>query len=143
MFLSIREFRRETMYTEPVALQYTESLSMYSEETPPWEMQGSFLTNISLLKGLSLQQGMWYCCALRLAILFDSPIEVKQRIIADGQPFADSSAMLAFGTEWRFLLALHLIRTDRMDARIQEVRDHLVTMPLSTLIDKSDAWDTC
>jgi hypothetical protein len=115
---------------------------MYSEDTPPWEMQGSFLTDISLIKGLTIQQGMWHCCALRLALLFDSPIEVKHRIIADGQPFLDSNTSLAFGTEWRFLLALHFIRTDRMDARIQEVRDHLLTMPLSTLTTRIH-WDIC
>lgn len=78
-----------------------------------------------------LQQGLWYCCSLRLAILHDAPHETIHRIIADGQPFADGTAMLAFGTEWRFLVALHLLRSDPTGPALQEARNHLSTMPLS------------
>jgi hypothetical protein len=94
-------------------------------------MKGSFLTDISLLKGLSVQQALWYTCSLRLALLYDAPFETRQRIIEDGQPFVAGVAMLTFGTEWRFLKALHWMRVDHKDPRIQEVRSHLRTMPLS------------
>ena len=94
-------------------------------------MQGSSLTEPSLHEGLPVQRALWYCCSLRLAFLFDAPLEVKERILADGQPFADEIAALVFSNEWRFLLALHLIRTNRKDPRIQEIREHLCTMPLS------------
>lgn len=121
-------------YTEPVALQYAESYSTYSQEHPPWDLQGSFLTDISLIKGLSLQQALWYCCSLRLAVLFDAPVEVRERIIRDGQPLADSAQSITTGTEWQFFKALHLLRTNPKDPRISEVREHLCTMPLSESI---------
>lgn len=94
-------------------------------------MQGSFLTDISLLGGLPVQQALWYCCSLRLAFLFDAPLEVKERILADGDSFADGAAMRVFGIEWRFLLALHLIQTNRKDPRLLEIREHLCMTPPS------------
>jgi hypothetical protein len=78
-----------------------------------------------------LQQALWYCCSLRLAVLFDAPLEVKERIVAEGQAFADNAMSISYGTEWQFFKALHLMRVDSRDPRIQEVRDHLFTMPLS------------
>jgi hypothetical protein len=74
---------------------------------------------------------MWYCCSLRLAVLFDSPVEVRERILTDGQPFADGVESISPGTEWQFLKALHLVRSNSKDPRIQEVREHLCSMPLS------------
>ena len=94
-------------------------------------MQDSSPSDISLLGGLPVQQTLWYCCSLRLAFLFDAPLEVKERILADGDAFADGAAMVIFGNEWRFLLAVHLIQTNRKDARILEIREHLCMTPLS------------
>jgi hypothetical protein len=113
-------------------LQYAESFSTYSEDHPPWDLQGSFLTDITLIKGLMVQQALWYCCSLRLAVLFDAPVEVRERILTEGQPLANGATSISTGTEWQFFKALHLIRTNSKDPRIQEVRDHLCTMPLST-----------
>jgi hypothetical protein len=85
-----------------------------------------------MIKGLVLQQALWYCCSLRLAVLYDAPIEIKERILAEGQPFAAGAASLDMGTEWRFYMALHLLRTNPGNPRIKDARDHLCTMPLST-----------
>jgi hypothetical protein len=58
-------------------------------------------------------------------------MEVRERILAEGQPLADGAKSITTGTEWQFFKALHLIRKNSKDPRIQEVRDHLCTMPLS------------
>lgn len=130
MYMSIREFAGLD-HELTIALQYAESFSTYSEQAAPWDLQGSFLSDISLIKGLVLQQSLWYCCSLRLAVLFDAPAEVRERIIADGQPCSENAAMLTYGAEWRFYTALHLLRTNHKDSRIREVREYLGTMPLS------------
>jgi len=130
MFLSIRE-SCSTKRVLIKALQYAESFSTFSERNPPWDLHGTYLTDMSLIKGLVLQQAMWYCFSLRLAVLFDAPLKVRERIIADGQTVANSASMITTGTEWQFFKALHLIRINSKDPRIQEVRDHLCTMPLS------------
>ena len=118
-------------YADHAALQYAESFSTYSKSHPPWDLQGTFLSDISLIKGLVVQQSMWYCCSLRLAVLFDAPVEVRNQIVTDGQLCLEGAAMITFGTEWQFCLALHLLRTNAQDPKIQEVREHLLTMPLS------------
>lgn len=92
-------------------------------------MQGSFLADTSLIEGLTIQQALRYTCSLRLAIMYDAPRDVQEGIISAGQPFANLAAMLTYGTEWRFLLALHCLRFMPEDPRIQEARDHLCTMP--------------
>lgn len=94
-------------------------------------MQGAFLPDASLIQGLSIQESLRYCCSLRLAIMYDAPRDVQEKIIARGQPYGTGAAMITFGTEWQFLLALHLLRYSPEDARIQKARDHLCTMPLS------------
>lgn len=94
-------------------------------------MQGAFQTDMSLIEGLSLQQALRYTCSLRLAIMYDAPREVQEKIMSDGQSYANGAAMLTFGTEWRFLIALHLLRYSPPDVRIQAARDHLSTMPHS------------
>jgi hypothetical protein len=112
-------------------LQYANNLSTFSEDVSPWDMQGTFLPDTSLIQGLSIQEALRYCCSLRLAIMYDAPRGVQETIIAHGQPYATGAAMLTFGTEWQFLLALHLLRYSPEDPRIQAARDHLRTMPLS------------
>jgi hypothetical protein len=113
------------------ALQYAESLATYSETVSPWDMQGSFLTDTSLIEGLSLQQALRYSCSLRLALMYDAPQHVQEDIITKGRQFAVSAAVVTYGTEWRFLVALHCLRFHPEDPRIQDSRDHLCTMPLS------------
>lgn len=88
-------------------------------------MVGSFLRDNSAFRDLSLQEAAWHCCALRLAILYDAPLEVQLDIISKATKHIAGAAPLVYGTEWQFLSALALLRSDPKDPRIEQARSSL------------------
>lgn len=88
-------------------------------------MEGTFLSDSSAFRNLSLQEAMWHCCSLRLAILYDAPLDVQMDIIGKGHIHTAAAAPLVYGPQWKFLCALTLMRTDPKDKRIAQARTTL------------------
>lgn len=88
-------------------------------------MEGSFVHDTAVFRNLSIQESMWHCCALRLAILYDAPLDVQLSIIAKGTPHTAGAASLIYGPEWEFHSALTLIRSDPHDKRIRAACESL------------------
>lgn len=88
-------------------------------------MQGSFVSDTADFRNLSIQESMWHCCSLRLAILYDAPLEVQLEIIEKGTPHTQAAASLIYGPEWEFHSALTLIRSDPLDKRIERACETL------------------
>lgn len=83
-------------------------------------MHGSFLADPSIYRNLSLTESMWHCCALRLAIVYNAPLDVQTDIISKGTPHLVAAAPLIFGTQWEFYVALTLLRASPEDSRIEQ-----------------------
>lgn len=111
--------------TDQPALNYSENLASNSPNRRPWLMEGSFLNDRAVFRGLSIQEAMWHCCSLRLAIMYDAPIETQLDIIAKGTPHTAAAASLIYGPEWDFHSALTLIRSNPDDARIEQACETL------------------
>lgn len=88
-------------------------------------MKGRYLSDTSAFRNLSLQEAMWNCCALRLAILYDAPLDAQLAFTESGSAHTAAAAPLVYGTEWEFLCALTLLRSDPQDQRIDQARKSL------------------
>lgn len=107
------------------ALNYSENFARWSPSKQPWLMEGSFLSDTAVFRNLSIQESMWHCCSLRLAILYDAPLDTQLDIIAKGTPHVEAAASLVYGPEWEFHSALTLMRTDPADKRIDQACETL------------------
>lgn len=110
------------------ALHYCENFSKSSPYKHPWLMEGSFLRDKSVFRNLSIQESMWHCCSLRLAILYDAPLDIQLDIIAKGTRHTAGAASLIYGPEWEFHSALTLLRRDPHDERIEKACETLRTV---------------
>lgn len=98
-------------------------------------MQGTFLSDSSAFRNLSLQEAMWHCCALRLAIMYDAPLSIQTDIMASGSAHTAAAAPLVYGPQWEFLCALTLLRSAPGDKRIDQARDTLRILSTSMYPD--------
>lgn len=96
-------------------------------------MEGSFLNDTAVFRNLSIQESMWHCCSLRLAILYDAPLDVQLGIIEKGTPHTEAATSLIYGPEWEFHSALTLIRSNPQDKRIEQACETLRLMSGSKL----------
>jgi hypothetical protein len=113
---------------ENTALQYAENLAVYKPgTTDPWHLQGTFLgpEDLDAMAHLQLHQGVVACLALRLAILYEAPLDEQLSIIRDGAVSAVALEGTSYGAEWHFLTAIPLIRKGGHEAQLASAIEHL------------------
>jgi hypothetical protein len=130
-------FKALSSYTTPAIKVLTHSPVQYAlklTERPvtddPWVLQGRLLSeaDTEAVKALDMHVALSNTYALRLAVLFDAPLEEQQRVVDKTWSIWRGVQNLVFGGEWCFLAALVFARTG--DERLQECIvyvDHVAT----------------
>jgi hypothetical protein len=91
----------------------------------PWLLEGDLLSqyDIDQVKALDMHVSLSNTYALRLAVLFDAPLDEQMSVIERTWSKWRSSQNLIFGAEWCFLAALVFVQTG--DSRLQECIDYV------------------
>lgn len=93
-------------------MQYSENLAHYDSNAKPWLMEGTFidLSDIEAVKGLALHLAAHRTFALRLAVLYNAPLDEQMVLVEAGLPLAAAMNGTVLGVEWSFLTAICAIR---------------------------------
>lgn len=89
------------------ALQYEENLLAYTSQVKPWDLEGALLSRaeVAAVSGLTWHVGLWDTFALRLAILYDAPID-DQAALGECKATGPALPGTAYGVEWSFRVQL-------------------------------------
>lgn len=109
-------------------MQYAQRLlerPTHQTDCKPWALEGQLLKreDIAVIKTLSMHVALCHTLSLRLAILFDAPLEEQKNLVAAGSKLAVSMAGTVYGVEWSFLAAIVAIRTGDRQTYTDAVTD--------------------
>ena len=92
-------------------LQYSENL--VSPGSKPWVLVGFFQSadELQAITALPWHACLCYTLSLRLAVLFDAPLDEQLRIVEAGATFADAGQGTVYGVEWDFFAAVIALRS--------------------------------
>ena len=105
-------------------VQYLKRISQYSIKREPWAMYG-FITrpDLEAMKESTMLKGLHLTLQLRLAVLYDAPIEVLQAMADEGESYAEALRHVVGGLEWFYLVAIVGVRQGKTEAQLaNEIR---------------------
>lgn len=86
----------------------------------PWILEGDLLSaqDVEAAKDIPFYNSMRYIYALRLALLYDAPLDVQTRISAEGRSDSSATSGTVLAVEWSFLTAFVDIRRGGLRAEV-------------------------
>jgi hypothetical protein len=101
-------------------MQYVLRLLELSSD-PPWLLQGRILppSDLEPIHDLFWHQAICATYTLRLAILFDAPMDVQLDLLSTYWPIYHVGAGTVYGAEMAFLAGMILARSDPADPRLK------------------------
>lgn len=93
----------------------------------PWVMTGRFLSNSDLdgIAQLPLHQAVCVTYGLRLAILFEAPLQEQRDIVDKNWHIMPAAMGIVYYAELAFLCGIVLLRSDPKDPRLATLYEEL------------------